>query len=119
MAGKVKLQTMTGEEFLKFMEGIDKDGVIDTIREMLNSFRGLSEDETFKEYIDRKVEDATISDEDRAMINKLIADIESGEYGLTPEDREAIHEVKERMDDFDIAEHTDIDEIFPNQNEER
>lgn len=54
--GKIKMQ-MTGEEFLKKWEGRDPNGVVDTIPEMFDAARGISDDETIPEHTDQQIED--------------------------------------------------------------
>ena len=54
--GKVRMN-MTGEEFLQFMEGRNPDGVIDTIPEMMDAARGISDDETIQHDVDERIEE--------------------------------------------------------------
>ena len=65
--GKVRMQ-MTGDEFLKLIEGRDPNGEIDTLPEMLDAARGISDDETIpekiQEEIDENQEENEASDED-------------------------------------------------------
>lgn len=53
--GKVKMQ-MTGDEFLQLIEGRNPDGKIDTLSELMDAARGISDSETIKEEIDAAVE---------------------------------------------------------------
>lgn len=53
--GKVRMQ-MTGDEFLQFMEGRNPDGKIDTIPEMMDAARGISDDETIQHDVDERIE---------------------------------------------------------------
>ena len=46
-----------GDEFLKKWEGRDKNGEIDTIPEMFDAARGISDDETIHEHTDEQIED--------------------------------------------------------------
>jgi hypothetical protein len=53
--GSVKLK-MTGEEFLQLIEGRNPDGKIDTLPEMMDAARGISDGDTIKDEIDAAVE---------------------------------------------------------------
>lgn len=57
--GKIKMN-MTGEEFLKKWEGIDTNGEIDTVPEMLNAMRGISDNETVVEKVEEQVEETDV-----------------------------------------------------------
>lgn len=48
--GKVRLQTMTGDEFKQFIEGHKPNGEIDTLPEMLDAAKGISDEETIHEH---------------------------------------------------------------------
>lgn len=48
--GKVRLQTMTGDEFKQFVEDHKPNGEIDTLPEMLDAAKGISDDETIHEH---------------------------------------------------------------------
>ena len=50
--GKVILDTMTGDEFKKFIEGRNPDGDIDTVPEMIDALKGISDDETVQQDVD-------------------------------------------------------------------
>lgn len=52
---KVRMQ-MTGDEFLQFMEGRNPDGKIDTIPEMIDAARGISDDETIQHDVQEQIE---------------------------------------------------------------
>lgn len=54
--GKVRMQ-MTGEEFLQFMEGRNPDGKIDTIPEMMDAARGISDDETIQHDVQEQIDE--------------------------------------------------------------
>lgn len=56
--GKIQMQ-MTGEEFLQFMEGRDKNGEINTIPEMFDAAQGISDDETIKGEIEDEMDENT------------------------------------------------------------
>jgi len=66
--GKVVLDTMTGDEFKQFVEGKNPDGRIDTLPEMLDAARGISDDTTIKEDVDEQIneqlEEQAATDED-------------------------------------------------------
>lgn len=53
--GKVRMK-MTGDEFLQFMEGRNTDGTIDTIPEMMDAARGISDDETIQHDVKEQIE---------------------------------------------------------------
>ena len=55
--GKVILDTMTGEEFKKLIEGRDPNGEINTLPEMLDAARGISDVETIKEEVEQQIEE--------------------------------------------------------------
>ena len=73
--GKVKMK-MTGDEFLQLIEGRNPDGTIDTLPEMLDAARGISDQQTIKgdvqEQIDEndKENEATDSDIDEIFDNE-------------------------------------------------
>lgn len=54
--GKVKMQ-MTGEEFLRKWEGRSQNGEIDTVPELFDSMKGVSDDETVPEEVEQQIED--------------------------------------------------------------
>lgn len=54
--GKIKMQ-MTGDEFLQFMEGRDKNGKINTIPEMFDAAQGISDDETIPQKIQQEIDE--------------------------------------------------------------
>lgn len=58
--GKVVLDTMTGEEFKQFIEGRKPDGEIDTIPEMIDATKGISDQQTIKEEISKEVEESDV-----------------------------------------------------------
>ena len=55
--GKVKLDTMTGEQFKQFIEGHKPNGEIDTVPEMLGAAKGISDDETIHEHTEHQIEE--------------------------------------------------------------
>jgi len=55
--GKVRLQTMTGDEFKQFIEGKNPNGEIDTLHEMLDSANGISDEETIHEHTEHQIEE--------------------------------------------------------------
>ena len=65
--GKIKMQ-MTGEEFLRLIEGRDPNGEVNTIPEMMAAMEGISDDETIKgeiqEEIDENDQENEASDDD-------------------------------------------------------
>ena len=79
MKEKVILQTMTGDEFKKYIEQRNPNGEIDTLPEVLKALKGLRDDETIKDYLDRMVYEAHLPQEEREMIEQLLAIIENGE----------------------------------------
>ena len=56
--GKVRLQ-MTGDEFLKLIEGKDPNNEIDTIPELMDAMQGISDDTTVIDEIDEQVDEDT------------------------------------------------------------
>ena len=50
-SGRVRLDTMTGEEFKQFIEGRTPDGRIDTVPELMDAMNGISDESTVKEEI--------------------------------------------------------------------
>lgn len=56
--GKVRLDTLTGDEFKMLIEGRNPNGSIDTIPEMLDAANGIDEDETIQHYVDECIEAA-------------------------------------------------------------
>lgn len=79
MKEKVILQTMTGDEFKKYIEQRNPNGEIDTLPEVLKALKGLRDDETIKDYLDRMSYEAHLPQEEREMIEQLLAIIENGE----------------------------------------
>jgi len=61
--GKVRMQ-MTGEEFLKLIEGREPNSEINTIPEMMDAMHGISDDKTIIEEIDEQQEENEASDDD-------------------------------------------------------
>ena len=57
--GKVRMQ-MTGEEFLQKWEGRDQNGEINTVPELMDAAKGISEDKTIKEEIQEEVEESDV-----------------------------------------------------------
>ena len=55
--GKVRLDTMTGEEFKQFIEGYNPDGHIDTVPEMMRAAQGISDDETIQHDVNEQIEE--------------------------------------------------------------
>lgn len=53
--GKVKMK-MTGEEFLKLMESKEPNSEINTIPELMDAMRGISDDETVQHDVDERIE---------------------------------------------------------------
>ena len=53
--GKVILDTMTGDEFKQFIEGRNPDGDIDTVPEMMDAARGISDSTTIKEDVEQQM----------------------------------------------------------------
>ena len=56
---KVRMQ-MTGDEFLKKWEGRDPNGEIDTIPEMFDAAKGISDDTTIKNEIEEEVTESDV-----------------------------------------------------------
>lgn len=48
---------MKGDEFLKKWEGRDPNGVVDTVPEMEDVLKGISDDETVHEHTDEQIDD--------------------------------------------------------------
>ena len=61
--GKVRMQ-MTGDEFLKLIEGREPNSEVNTIPEMMDAMRGISDDKTIIEEIDEQQEENEASDDD-------------------------------------------------------
>ena len=55
--GKVILDTMTGEEFKRFIEGYNPDGQIDTVPEMIRAAQGISDEETIQQDVQEQIGD--------------------------------------------------------------
>lgn len=55
--GKVQMR-MTGEEFLKLIEGRNSDGTIDTLPEMLDAARGISDQQTIKGDVQEQIDES-------------------------------------------------------------
>lgn len=55
--GKVRLKTMTGDEFKQFIEGRNPDGDIDTVPEMMDAMQGISDQETIQQDVNEQIED--------------------------------------------------------------
>ena len=66
--GKVKLDTLTGDEFKMLIEGHNPDGNIDTLPEMLDAAKGISDDTTIRkdvdDQIDEQLDEQAATDED-------------------------------------------------------
>lgn len=58
--GKVRLDTLTGDEFKQLIEGNNPNGDIDTIPEMLRAAQGIPDDTTIKEQIDEEVAESDV-----------------------------------------------------------
>ena len=56
--GKVRL-SMTGDEFLKLIEGRDPNNEINTIPELMDAMQGISDDTTVKEEIEDEIDEDT------------------------------------------------------------
>ena len=56
--GKVRL-SMTGDEFLKLIEGRDPNNEINTIPELMDAMQGISDDTTVKEEIEEEIDEDT------------------------------------------------------------
>lgn len=68
--GKVRLDTMTGDEFKQFIEGRNPDKRIDTVPEMLDALRGISDDETVQEDVQEQISEqagTTYDDDTRTL----------------------------------------------------
>lgn len=57
--GKVRMK-ITGDEFLKFMEGRNPNGEVDTIPEILDATQGIGDDKTIKKEIEQSVEESDV-----------------------------------------------------------
>lgn len=55
--GKVYLDTMTSDEFKQFIEGKNQNGEIDTLPEMLDAAKGISDEETIHEHTEHQIEE--------------------------------------------------------------
>lgn len=53
---KVRLETMTGDQFKQFIEGNNPNGAIDTVPEMMRAAQGISDDETIQHDVDERIE---------------------------------------------------------------
>lgn len=95
---------MTGEEFKKYIEQRDPNGNIDTMPEVFKALEGMRDDETIKEFIERMTYEAHLSPEDKALVERLKEEIESGEYGVTDEDRQTLDQIKAILDEGEITE---------------
>lgn len=54
--GKVRLDTMTADEFKQFIEGRSKDGKINTVPELMDAAEGIDDDETIQHDVDERIE---------------------------------------------------------------
>lgn len=54
--GKVRMK-MTGDEFLQFMEGRDRNGEINTIPELMDAAHGISDDETIQHDVQEQIDE--------------------------------------------------------------
>lgn len=79
MKDRVILNTMTGEEFKKYIEQRNENGRIDTLPEALRALEGIRDDETIKEYIERMTYEAHLPQEEREMIERLLDEMENFE----------------------------------------
>lgn len=61
--GKVRL-SMTGDEFLKLIEGREPNSEVNTIPEMMDAMRGISDDKTIIDEIDEQQEENEADDSD-------------------------------------------------------
>ena len=48
---------MTGDEFLQLIEGRNPDGAIDTLPEMLDAARGISDQQTIKGEVQEQIDE--------------------------------------------------------------
>lgn len=55
--GKVRLETLSGKEFKQLIEGRTPDGTINTVQEMFDAARGISDDETIQEDVDKQIDE--------------------------------------------------------------
>ena len=66
--GKVQLDTLTGDQFKMLIEGHNPDGNIDTLPEMLDAAKGISDDTTIRkdvdDQIDEQLDEQAATDED-------------------------------------------------------
>ncbi len=60
--GKVRLKTMTGEQFVQLIEGTNPNGEIDTLPEMMQAAQGISDDETIQHDVQERI-DAALEEE--------------------------------------------------------
>ena len=84
---KVKMQ-MTGDEFLRLMEGKEPNQEVNTIPELMDAMRGISDDKTVIEEIDEKQEENEASDEDIDEIFDEDADLPGGGFDEPMEEEE-------------------------------
>ncbi len=56
---KQVILNMTGEQFKKLIEETEKNGVVDTLQELLDLFKGISDSETVAEYVTRKAKEVS------------------------------------------------------------
>jgi len=57
---KVRLKTMTGEQFVRLMEDFDPNSEVDTIPEVMHALNGINDETTVKEQIDEEVAESDV-----------------------------------------------------------
>ena len=81
--GKVKMK-MTGDEFLKLMEGKEPNEQVNTIPELMDAMQGISDDKTIIEEIEDQQEENEASDADIDSIFE--PDVQTGGSGGFPDE---------------------------------
>lgn len=85
--GKVKMQ-MTGEEFLKMWEQRDPNSEVNTIPEMMDVMRGISDDETIPQKIQEEIDENDQENEasDADIDSIFEPDVQTGGSGGFPDE---------------------------------
>lgn len=84
--GKIKMQ-MTGEEFLKMWEQRDPNSEVNTIPEMMDVMRGITDDETIPQKIQQEIDENEQENEaSDADIDSIFEPDQTGGSGGFPDE---------------------------------
>lgn len=94
--GKVRLDTLTGEQFKQLIEGRNPNNEIDTLPEMLDAAQGISDEETIHEHtehqIEQELEEEAATNED---IDEMFAEQEASTQPTVPTQPMIVEEEEE------------------------